>query len=179
VRVQKGDVEGQREQMDVVAGVADQGHALLVARHVAAVRTEQELRRVAVIEKIWRADRAVRVEHLQIELRGPGVAQRLGVDSAGDGRAVGGDVVGDQLTEERPPGGLGGIVAAGSQLVQDGGGVADPAVRARAHQQLGVGAQRGQAGEHTPIAGRPGGPVHGAYRAEAVVAGGHPAAVEL
>jgi hypothetical protein len=99
-----------------------------------AVRAEQELRRVAEVEQVGRTDRAVRVDHLQVEFRGAGVAQRLGVDAAGDGRAVGCDVVGDELPEERPPGGFGGVVAAGAQPVQGRGGVADPAVAARAHQ---------------------------------------------
>jgi hypothetical protein len=165
--------------MHVVAGVADQGHALLVARHVGAVGAEQELRRVVDVEQVRRADRAVRVDHLQVELRDARVAQRPGIDATGDGRAVGGDVVGDQLAEERPPGGLDGVVAAGAQPVQDHGRVADPAVAARAHQQPGVGAQRVQAGEHAPVTGRPGGPVHGAHVAEAMVAGGHEPAVRM
>jgi hypothetical protein len=60
------------------------------------------------------------------------------------------DVVGDQLAEERPPGGVGGVVAVGAQPVQRRGGVADPAVAARAHQEAGVGAQRVQAGNMRP-----------------------------
>ena len=178
VRAQQGDVQGQREQMHVVAGVADQGDALLVARHVDTVRAEQELRRVGEVEQVRRADRAVGVEHLQVEHRGAGVAQRLRADAAADGRSVGGDVVGDELAEERPASGLGGvIVAARAQPVEGRGGVADPAVATRTHQQPGVGAGRVQVREHPPITRRPGGPVHRAYQAEAVVAGGHAAAV--
>jgi hypothetical protein len=51
VRVQQGDVQGQREEVHVVAGVTDQGNALLVAWHVGAVRAEQELRRVGEVEQ--------------------------------------------------------------------------------------------------------------------------------
>src|SRR5690348_12053045 len=177
--MQQRDVQAQREQVHVVARVADQRHALPVARHVAAVRAEQELRRVGDVEQERRADRAVRVEHLQVELGCTGVAQRQRVDPAGrDRRAVGGDVVRDQLAEERPAGGLGGVVAV-ARPAQDRGGVADPAGLAGVHQQPGVGAQRVEAREHAPVAGRPGGPVHRAGRAEAVVAGGGVAAVRV
>jgi hypothetical protein len=72
-------------KVHVVAGVADQGHALLVARHVAAARAEQEFRRVLEVEQVGRADRAVRVEHLQGELRGAGVVQRFGFAAGVDG----------------------------------------------------------------------------------------------
>jgi len=177
VRVQQRDVQAEREQVNVVAGVADERHALLVARHVVAAGAEQELRRVVEIEQEGRADRAVRVEDLQVELRGAGVEQRLGVDAAGDGRAVRGDVVGDELAEERPAGGLGGVVAVGGQLVEDGGRVADPAGAARAYEQRRIRVQRFQLREHAPVARRPAGPVHGARRAEAVGAAGDVGAV--
>lgn len=113
----------------------------------------------------------------EVELRARGVAQRTGVNAAVDGRAVGADVVSDQLSEERRPPGV--VVAVGVEPVQGCGGVPDPAgCRPRA-SAAGVGAQRVQVREDSPVAGGAGGPVHGAYQAEAVVAGGHAAAVRV
>lgn len=58
------------------------------------------------VEQVWRADRAVRIQDLQVQFRGAGIPQRLRVDAADDRRTVGGDVMGDDLTEDRPPGRL-------------------------------------------------------------------------
>jgi len=94
-----------------------------------------------------------------------------------DGRAVGGDVVGDQLAEEGPPGGLGGVVGVGFRPVERRGGGADPPDIACAHQQSGIGVQGVQIREHASVAGFADRPVHRTRRAEAVVAGGHVVAV--
>jgi hypothetical protein len=54
------------------------------------------------------SSRPVAVDSLEIQARPPGVAQRLGIDVIAKCRAVGGDVVTDELAEDRPPGGDGG-----------------------------------------------------------------------
>ena len=99
------------EQVHVVARVADQREALLVARHVVAARAEQQLRRVVALVEVRAADRAAAVEALEVEPRRAEVAQPTLLGVRAERRAVGGDVVRDELADERPAGRDGRVVA--------------------------------------------------------------------
>jgi hypothetical protein len=102
-----------------------------------------------------------------------------GFDGAVDGRAVGGDVVGDQLAEERPPRGFAGVVGIGTCPAERRGSVADPAGISCAHQQSGIGVQGFKIREHASVARLADRPVHRTGRVEAVVTGGHVVAVGM
>jgi len=80
--------------------------------------------------------------------------------------------VGDQLAEERPPGGFGGVVGIGIRRVEHRGGVAGSPGLARPDQQLGINAQGDQVREHASVAGFADRPVHRTNQIEAMVASG-------
>jgi hypothetical protein len=103
------DVELRDEQMDVVARVADQCEALGVAWEVGllafVVSAEQQHRRVVAPVEVRAPDLAGPVQALEVR---PGAAKVDGIGqlgAPGQGAAVRGDVVGDELPEQRPPGG--------------------------------------------------------------------------
>ena len=100
------------EQVHVVARVADQREALRVARDVVAAAAEQELRRIVALVEVGAPDRAAAVQALEVEPRRAEVPQRALLRVRAKRRAVGGDVVGDELAEERPAGRDGRVVGA-------------------------------------------------------------------
>src|SRR5258707_9280247 len=94
--------------MHVVARVADEGDALTVARQVIrradVVRPVQEAGRiVAVVQKGRPAARVVHA--LQVGARRAEVANQAWVGALAQRRTIGGDVMGDELAEQRPAGG--------------------------------------------------------------------------
>ena len=109
VRADQAVVQLGDEDVHVVARVAEQRGALRVARHVAVAA--QQLRRVARVVEEGRADRPGAVEALEVGPRRAEVGDRRRVGVRADGRAVGGDVVGDELPEEGPAGRGGAVVA--------------------------------------------------------------------
>ena len=100
VRADEGHLHLAHERVDVVARVADQGDALLVARQVAVVL--EELHGIVAPVEVGGAGRSSAVERLEVGTRGAHVAKRLDVGVGAKRRAVGGEVVGDVLAEERP-----------------------------------------------------------------------------
>ena len=136
------DLQLAHEHVRVVARIADQRQALVVARDV-AVALEQ-LRRVVAPVQVRRADRPAAVERLEVGARGAHVVQAREVRVRAQRRAVRGQVVRDVLSEERPAG-LGLRVALAIAAVAEPSGRADPV------QQRLVGDQRGQV-EHPPVA---------------------------
>jgi hypothetical protein len=90
------------EQMHVVARIAYEGDALLVAGHVVASGAEKQLRRVVLRVQVGRSDRAGAVDALEVGLGSAEVADLRRVGAVADRRAIGGDVVCDELPEERP-----------------------------------------------------------------------------
>ena len=157
------------EQVDVVARVADQREALLVARHVVAARPEQQLRRVVALVEVGAADGPAAVEALEVQARRAEVAQPVLLGVRAQRRAVGGDVVRDELADERPAGRDGRVVRVLDLLGL--GAVAGPAGRADHVQQRLVGRERRQVGEHPAVAAAVDRRVDDAVRREAVVAG--------
>ena len=112
VRAQERDVELVDEQVHVVARVADQREPLLVARHVVAARAEQQLGRVVALVEVRAADGAAAVDALEVQARRAEVPQPVLLGVRAQRRAVGGDVVRDELADERPAGRDGRVVAA-------------------------------------------------------------------
>jgi hypothetical protein len=104
VHTDERDLHLAHEQVDVVAGIANRGDSLVVAGDVVAAGSEQQPDRIVALEQVRRADGAGAVHALELRPRGADVANRLGVVAVADRRAVRGDVVGDELAEERPRG---------------------------------------------------------------------------
>jgi hypothetical protein len=125
VNLQHGQVELGDEQVDVVSRVADEGDPLGIAWQVAGrcvvVGTDQQLGGVAAVEEEGVADRAAAVEALEVGAWGAEVGDVVGVGVLQQQGAVGGDVMGDELAEQGPPRGDGGVVAvAGDQAAVAG-----------------------------------------------------------
>ena len=98
--------------MAVIARIAHQRDALGVAWHVDTALAEQHPGGLIALVEIGRADRPTAVYGLEVHPRGAVVAQRLGISPVDEGRAIGGDVVSDELPEERPAGLDRGVVVA-------------------------------------------------------------------
>jgi hypothetical protein len=90
----------------VVARISDQRNALGVSRQIrllaGVVATEQQLGRIVAAVKKRVADRPGAVEAFEVGARSAEVQQVRAVGMTGEVAAVGGDVVGDELAEERP-----------------------------------------------------------------------------
>ena len=127
--------------MHVVARVADERYALVVARQVAVAG--EQLRRVVTRVHVRRARRAAAVERLEIRARRPHVAERFEVGVRAKRGAVGGQVVRDVLAEERPAGLDARVALAVAAVAQPAGG-------ADAVQERLVGLERGEV-EHAPV----------------------------
>src|SRR5215210_1154334 len=138
---------------------------LLVAGHVMAAGREQQLRGIGVVVEVRRADGAGAVDALQIRPRRAEVADPVGVGAVAERRAIGGDVMGDELPEEGP-----------ARLDRRVGSVAiDPEVRRTARlpqgvQSLLVRLETGQILEQAAIAAAMHGRIDALGR-DAVVAG--------
>ena len=145
-------------------GSPTQRGALRVARDVAVAG--EQLRRVARVVEEGRADRPGAVEALEVGPRRAEVGDRRRVGVRPDGRAVGGDVVGDELPEERPAG-RGDAVVAGRVAA-----VAQAARHSEREQRRLVALERRQVGEGAPVApaDRRDGRVDRPFGSEAVVA---------
>ena len=133
------------EQVGVLARVAHQRHRLVVAGQVMA--GEQQLRRVVALVQVRVGDRPGAVQALEIGLRRAEVADLRLVGVVRERGAVGGDVVGHVLAEERPARGharvvVGIVVAA----------VAPPALDAQRADRRLVPLQPRQVGEQPAIA---------------------------
>ena len=96
------------QEVHVLSRIADQRDALLVARQVLrkalVIEAEQQLGRIVAAEQVRIARRAIAVQALQVESSAADVAQHRLVIVVGDRRAIGGDVMGDELPEGRPSG---------------------------------------------------------------------------
>jgi hypothetical protein len=163
VQAQEGHLHLAHEQVDVVARIAEERDALRVAGHVPAVH--QELARVVAVVEVRAAGRPAAVHGLEVRARGAEVEHPLRVGVVRERRAVGGDVVGDVLAEERPAGSDRGVVGGAVRAV------ADPARTAQRMQERLVALQRRQVGEQAPVAAALDRGVD-AVGGEAVVAGG-------
>ncbi len=106
VEAAEGEVELSHDHMGVVPQVADDGGALRVPLHVVGqagvVPAEEELGRVFDIEEVGRTGRSGTVEKLEIDLLAACVPERCHVRVVDQGRAIGRDVVSDELAEEGP-----------------------------------------------------------------------------
>ena len=131
-------------------------------------RPEQQLGRVVALVEVRAADRAAAVEALEVEARRAEVAQPVLLGVRAQRRAVGGDVVRDELAEERPAGRDGRVVAARRLGLA---AVAGAAGRADHVQQRLVGRERRQVGEHPAVAPAVDRRVDDAVGRQAVVAG--------
>jgi hypothetical protein len=67
------------EEVGVVALIADQGDALVISRNVVAALTEQELRRVVLLEEVRRTRRAGCVDAFEVGARRPEVLDAIRV----------------------------------------------------------------------------------------------------
>ena len=79
MRLNKRDLEARHEGMDIVSRVANERHALLVARQIATANAQQQLGWICLIEEIGRTDRAGAVQHLEVRARRARVTQRVDV----------------------------------------------------------------------------------------------------
>jgi hypothetical protein len=177
VQLEHREVQLRHEEVHVVARVADECDALAVARHVGAAGAEEELRAVVPVEEIRTTNRSAAVDALEVDTRRAEVADCVGVGLMGDGRAVGGDVVRDELPEDRPARRLASVVALAG--IGRKACVACPATPAEHAEELVLSCKRSQLRKEPAVAPgvdrRPG----RAPRSEAVVAdvmgrdGGH------
>jgi len=175
VEMQHGQVQLAHEQVDVVAGVADEGHTLGVAgqvgRGAGVVAADQELGRVVAVVQERHAGRAVAVDDLEVGPGAAGVADLGQLGVVGQRGAVGGDVVGHELPEHRPPGRPLGIGVGRTGPQRDrGGGVAGPAGPAEGVQGVVLTVQRVELREQAPVAPTGRLRVHRPSRGQAVVA---------
>ena len=164
VRADQAVVQLGDEDVHVVARIAEQRRALRVARHV-AIAVEQ-LRGIARVIEEGRAHRPGAVEALEVGPRRAEVRDRRRVGVRADRRAVGGDVVGDELPEERPAGRRDAVVAGRVAAV------AQPARRSEREQRRLVAPERRQVREGPPVASadRRDGRVDRSFGSKAVVA---------
>jgi hypothetical protein len=103
----EGHVHLADEQMHIVAGVPDKRDSLGIARHVPGTSPElgeEQLRGIVAIEQVRAANGTTTVEGLEVDARAAKVLDAVGVGVVRQRRAIGGDVVGDELTEYRPYG---------------------------------------------------------------------------
>jgi ferredoxin len=155
--------------MHVVARVADEGDALVVSRHVASRGREQELGRVDLAVQVRRADRTCPVDALEVGLGDAEVADPGRVGTMSQRRAIGRDVVRDELPEERPHRrdiGVGVIGDAGAE-------VARSTRTAELMKPLLVNVQRGHVFEQRAVTAAVDGRVD-AFRRQAVISGDTP-----
>ena len=68
VGADEGQLQASHEGMHVVAWIADQGNALPIAEKI-IVDSEQQLRRIRLVEQVWRAHRATAVERFEVSAR--------------------------------------------------------------------------------------------------------------
>jgi hypothetical protein len=91
------------EDVNVVAGIADQRDSLGVSRHVgllaAPVAIEQQLRRVVAAIQVRTTEMAVSVEALEVRPRAAEIDGDRVLGVAGQRGAIGSDVVCDELSE--------------------------------------------------------------------------------
>src|SRR5262249_20664572 len=102
VQLQNREMKLRYEHMRVVARVADQRETLGVPRHITALIAKQTLRRIVPFKEEWMTDRAVTVHTLEIQAGCARILQSQGVDMNMKRRPIGGDVVCDELSEDRP-----------------------------------------------------------------------------
>ena len=167
VGAQEGDLQLVHEQVAVVARVADQRHALGVAGDVDAALAEQQPGGVVALVEIGRPDRPTAVDGLEVRPRRAVVAQRIGIGPVDERGAIGGDVMGDELAEERPSGLDRGVVAA---VGLERAAVAGPADNPEPVQAGLLGLERRQGLEQAAIAAAGGRAAGGATGRQAVVA---------
>ncbi len=79
MRMDKGHLEACHEGVHIIARIADECDALLVARQIATAGCEKQLGWIGLIVKIGRANRAAAVEGLEIRARRADVPQRIDV----------------------------------------------------------------------------------------------------
>src|SRR5262249_52418626 len=150
VRLEHCQMHLRYEHVRVVARIADQRSSFGVARHVGASRPEQELRRILTLVEKRMADGTVPVETLKIQLRGSSVPQATGIGMRLKDRGIGGNVVGDELTEDGP---AGRDLAERARCVLDVGAFAPTASAPEGAKELFVGVERWQVREQTAVSG--------------------------
>src|SRR5262245_47465401 len=138
----------RHEDVRIVPRVTDDCRSLSVSLDVIRITGQQELRGVIAPEQKRLADRTISVQALEVQLRGPCVGQGRRVYVMADRRPIGGDVVGNELAEERPPGGFAAeraVVVFFSPAVAQSSGAAE-------REQEGLVSREGrQLGEHPRI----------------------------
>src|SRR4051794_7259011 len=98
--------------MHIVARIADERGALLVAWQVNPTISGEQLGRAVHVVKERTAGGPCTVNHLEVQLRHPNITKSGCIDVRCQRRAVRGDVVCDELAEYRPPGRLPSVVRA-------------------------------------------------------------------
>jgi hypothetical protein len=136
------------EQVNVVAWIAEEGDSLLVARHVRTGGPEQQLGGIVLGVQIRRANRPSPVEPLEVRLGRAKVADLRWVGAMPQRRAIGGDVVCDELAEQRPHRRRRGILVIGEVNADVAGSSCSP----ERVQRLLVDVQRREVLEHAAIA---------------------------
>jgi len=151
VDLQHGEVQLRDEHVHVVAWIPDQRDALgvsgYVAGHALVIAADQHLDRVVSVVQEGVADGAVAVEAFKVGSRRAEVRDVGGIGLLEQQRAVGGDVVGDELPEKWPAGGDLGVIA----LIGVQAAVAGPFRPTEAEQELLVGVEPRQRREQAPV----------------------------
>src|SRR5439155_19837201 len=96
--------------------------------------------------------RTVAVQAFEVQLRGAGVAQRARTDMAVERRSIGRDVMGDELTKDRP---AGGDTAERSRCIGEIAAVAQSPSATEGVKKRLVGCERREVRQHTRISGGP------------------------
>ncbi len=134
------------EQVRVVALIPEQGDSLVVPGNVVTTLTEQQLRRIVLLEEVWGTGRPGGVDDLEVGAWRSEVLDAICVCVMAQRGAVGGDVMSDELAEERP---ACGHLAVGRRI---GVVIADAARAAEGVERLVLGIQGGQGLEQASVA---------------------------
>ena len=151
VGLQHSEVHLRHQHVRIVARITNEGDAFRVARYVHAIDAQQELRWIVAPEQERMTHGSISVETFEIEKRRACVPKRPDVDVASEHRTISGDVVGNELPEDRPSGGL------RPERIRRIGGVA--AVAGATHppdrvKKRFVGLERGKIGKHSRVPAR-------------------------
>ena len=106
VRVHERQVHLRHDDVRVVARITDDGRPFRVSQQVASAWCREQFGRIVALEQKRMPDRTIAVETLEIQPRRPRVPQLRQIRVHLRRRPVGGDVVGDELTEKGPAGRL-------------------------------------------------------------------------
>ena len=138
----------RHDDVRVVARVTDDGRPFGVSQQVAAARCCEQFGRIVSMEQKRMPDWAIAVESLEIQPRRPRVPQSRDICVRLRRRSIGGDVVGDELSEKGPAGRLRCERRRFVCLVST---VAQAAGATENKQQFLLGAERGEIRKEAPV----------------------------